>query len=196
MVAYDILRPQILFCVDRIERLCNTTNGIIQEKSTGRKIETQINRISSKEIASIHKKDGWKFDWKKELRENPDRQVYGLRIKGDEKIQGLISFEPKYFQNFILAYLIELAPHNFGRNKKYEGAAKNLVAFACMASFELGLGGVVAFDAKTKLIEHYQNVFGAQVIFRSNRMAIFTPAAKKLVISVYKNCFNEQDKNK
>ena len=87
-------------------------------------------------------------------------------------------------------YLIEAAPHNFGRNKKYDGAPISLVAFACMMSFKLGFEGVVAFFAKTKLIEHYENTLGAESIFGNNRMAIFSSAAKKLVNSCYKDFFN------
>jgi hypothetical protein len=46
--------------------------------------------------------------------------------------------------------LIESAPFNIGKGKKYLGAPCNLVAYGCKLSKEYGFDGVVAFDAKTK----------------------------------------------
>lgn len=86
-------------------------------------------------------------------------------------------------------HLIENAPHNYSANKKFAGIAANLVAFACKMSFDMGFEGFVAFTAKTDLIDHYAETLGAQSIYSSERMAIFTAAAKKLVNSYYKNYF-------
>lgn len=57
--------------------------------------------------------------------------------------------------------LLENAPFNIGKNKLYEGVARNLVAYACKLSFQYGFEGFVAFTAKTKLIEHYEHTLGA-----------------------------------
>ncbi len=76
--------------------------------------------------------------------------------------------------------LLESAPHNFGNNKIYEGVAGNLVAFSCKLSFEYGHDGYVAFEPKTKLIEHYRKTLKAQLI-SSNRMIINTKAASILI---------------
>jgi hypothetical protein len=87
--------------------------------------------------------------------------------------------------NYIEMHLIETAPHNKGINREFSGVAGNLVAFACKTSFDLGFEGFVAFTAKTKLIDHYAETLGAQLIYGHERMGIFTEAAKKLVDSYY-----------
>jgi hypothetical protein len=53
----------------------------------------------------------------------------------------------------------------------------------------LSFDGVVAFIAKSQLIEHYKKTLGAQLIFK-NRMIVSTKAAKDLVNSYYKYYFN------
>jgi hypothetical protein len=82
--------------------------------------------------------------------------------------------------------LLESAPFNLGKSKIYEGVAGNLVAYACKKSFQMDFGGYVAFIAKTKLIEHYQNTLGAYLI-GSQRMAIDKNSANILVEKYFKN---------
>ncbi len=91
---------------------------------------------------------------------------------------------------YIEMHLVENAPHNIGEQKKFSGVAGNLVAFACKQSFETGFEGFVAFTAKTKLVQHYIDTLGAQVIYGRERMAIFTKAAENLVNSYFKNYFH------
>ncbi|HVY76854.1 MAG TPA: hypothetical protein VG890_18630, partial [Puia sp.] len=100
---------------------------------------------------------------------------------------GLISIEPIPDQLYVEMHLIENAPHNHAGRKQFAGVAANMVAFACKTSFDLGFDGFVAFTAKTRLINHYVETLGAQVIYSSNRMGIFTSAARNLVNSYYKN---------
>jgi hypothetical protein len=80
--------------------------------------------------------------------------------------------------------LIESAPHNFGKTKKYFGVAVNLVAFGCTLSFENGFEGYVAFDAKTKLIEHYEETLGAKLLY-GQKMELDTIASIKLIKDYY-----------
>jgi len=162
----------------------------IEEKTTNASFETDIIPITPDEIKSVHRKDGWFFNWKKEYKENPNHSIYKLVIREDNVIQGLISLEPVPNQLYIEMHLIENAPHNYGKNKKYLGIAGNMVAFACKLSFDLEYDGYVAFDAKTRLVDHYTETLGAQVIFSNDRMGIFTPSAKNLVNSYYKNYFS------
>jgi hypothetical protein len=143
------------------------TNSIVAADS-GESFETDIILVGEGEMKKIHKKDGWFF-----------------------KIQGLISLEPILHQQFIEMHLIESAPHNHPDHKQFTGVAGNLVAFACKMSFEMGFDGFVAFTAKTNLVQHYIDSLGAQVIYRRNRMGIFTPAAKNLVNSYYKSFFDD-----
>jgi hypothetical protein len=109
-----------------------------------------------------------------------------LIIAGDSEIQGLISVQAVDSERYIEMHLIESAPHNYGRNKQFLGVPANLVAFACKMSFELGYDGFAAFNAKTKLVEHYTKTLGAQLVMGNNRMVIFPLQAKILVNSYYK----------
>lgn len=76
--------------------------------------------------------------------------------------------------------LFESAKFNKGKSKLYEGLPGNLVAFACRLSFEKGYDGIVAFIAKTKLIDHYKTSLGA-TIFHGDQMFIDTPSSLKLI---------------
>lgn len=82
--------------------------------------------------------------------------------------------------------LIETAPHNLGKGKKYLGAPGNLTAFACKRAFEHGYDGAVTFIAKTKLISHYRRVLLAEVL-AGPRMKIEGENARKLVSLYFKD---------
>lgn len=155
----------------------------IEGAANGHSYETEVLSVTSKDLKAVLKKSGWRFNWRTEAK-YPNRQLYKLTIKGDKTIQGLLSLQ--LIENYVEMHLIEVAPHNYGKTKKYLGAAGNLVAFACKMSFDLGFEGFVAFTAKTQLIQHYSESLGATLIFR-NRMCISGEAAKKLVNSYYKS---------
>lgn len=168
----------------RIDKITNS----IENAVTSETVETEIFQLRITDLNSILKKNGWKFNWSEEFR-NPERQVYKLVIRGEATIEGLISLQT--MGAHIEMHLIETAPHNFGRAKKWIGVAGNLVAFAFKMSFEIGFDGVVGFMAKTRLIQHYANKFGAVLIYK-NRMGIPTNSAKKLVNSYYKNYLHDR----
>lgn len=155
----------------------------IEDVVSGDSLETNVFAVSTSDLKYVLKKHGWRFNWKIEYK-SLDRQLYKLVIKGDETIQGLLSLQ--IIENYIEMHLIEAAPHNYGKTKRYLGVAGNLVAFACKMSFDLGFGGFIAFTSKTQLIQHYMDSLGATLIFR-NRMSISGEAAKKLVNSYYSN---------
>jgi hypothetical protein len=154
----------------KIDRL---TNSIVNRIS-GDSFNTNVLQFQKSELRAFQKK--WKFDWAIELKE---AAVYKLVIREySEIVQGLISIEDE--KGFVYMRLVETAPHNFGKNKVYEGVLGNLVAFACKISFEKGFDGFVAFDAKTNLINHYSKTLKAKLISGS-RMFIDTDAARYLV---------------
>ena len=155
----------------------------LEEAATGNTFNTSVLPITSWDLKTVLKKNGWFFSWKRELNRNPN--VYKLVLNAKpELIQGLISYE--IMQGYLFMPLVEAAPHNFGACKKYLGVLPNLVAFVCKQSFDMGFEGVVSFKSKTKLIEHYCEKLGAEQIGRYGEMAIFTEAAKNLVNSYYK----------
>lgn len=167
------------FYIDKVTRS-------IEDAVTGKSTETDVLAIGVRDLRSVTKRNGWRFNWKME-RANKDRELYKLVIRGDEVIQGLLSLQKA--ENYIEMHLIETAPHNFGRSKKYLGAPANLVAFACKMSFESGFEGVVGFRAKTSLIKHYMDTLGAEILFR-DRMCIWEKSARKLVNSYFKGFLN------
>ena len=168
-----------------IDKLTNS----IEKVSTRESFRTDVVLVSKQEIATIHKKDGWFFNLKKEFKE-VNRSIYKLVLTGSDIIQGLVSIEPISDQLYIELHLIESAPQNYGQDKMFAGVAGNLVAFCCKKSFDLGLEGFVAFTAKTNLIDHYVQTLGAELLY-GHRMAIPTSSAKKLVNLYYKEYFHE-----
>lgn len=178
--------PGIDLIIDKITKS-------IEEKLSGNSFATIVQPASEADVRKLFKKDGWRFSWKKEYKEQ-NRQLFKLLIDGDEEIQGLISLEVMKQHQYVEMHLIETAPHNYGNTKRYLGVAGNLVAFACKMSFDMGFEGFVAFTAKTKLVDHYIDSLGARILMGNNRMGIFTQEAKNLVNSYYKNSPDEGQK--
>lgn len=83
-------------------------------------------------------------------------------------------------EDHVFMHLIESHKLNKGEKKLYLGVAGNLIAFACKLSFEKGFEGYVSFESKTKLIQHYQEILGASLLF-GNIMVINSNAAIRLI---------------
>ncbi len=164
------------FIVDKI------TNSI-ENAVTGEVFNTEVMLLTNKERKEIKKAD-WQFNWHDELKKS-DRQVYKLvTVSNDKIVHGLISVTDN--SDHIYLHLIESAKFNKGKGKMYKGVPANLVAFACKVSFELGYSGVIAFVAKSQLIDHYKIMLGAKVLV-ANRMYIDTKEAKEIVRQYFKS---------
>lgn len=158
------------------------TNSI-QNTISGDSFDTEVSEVNKTDLKNITQANGWKFDWKAEMKES-DRQVYKLTIIGNSAIiQGIMSISD-YGDHFYL-HLVESAPFNLGKKKLYQGVPGNLFAFACKVSWDKGYEGFVAFQSKTKLIEHYETTLGATHI-GGHKMIIFPPAALKLIERYFK----------
>ena len=163
-----------------IDKITHSIENVV----TGDSFPTEILPLSKPDLVHLTKKNGWRFDWKKEYLQ-PDRDVSKLTILWNPTIiQGLISISQK--QGYLEMCLIESAPFNYGKNKIHYGVAGNLVAFACKRSFELGFDGFVAFTAKTTLIDHYRKTLGA-ISIGGQRMAI----EEKQALELIKRYFND-----
>ncbi len=157
-----------------IDKLTNSIENVISKDS----FKTEIYPINQKDLKSITKKNGWRFNWSQEFK-SIDRSVYKLVIVNNLNIiQGLVSLTPN--QDNVFMHLIESAPFNIGKNKIYEGVPGNLVAFACKQSFLRGTEGYVSFRSKTNLIKHYEETLGA-IHFGGHLMIINTSAALRLI---------------
>ncbi|WP_153797580.1 hypothetical protein [Foetidibacter luteolus] len=164
----------------RIDRLTNS----IQNTISGDSFQTEVSLLVLKDLKTITKKNRWLFNWKTELSDY-SREVYKLTIVNNpDIIQGLLSISIE--ADHIFMNLVESAPFNVGKTKLYEGVAGNLVAYACRLSFQKGFDGFVAFDAKTKLINHYVKSLRAYH-FGGQRMIITTEASQILVNRYFKN---------
>lgn len=153
------------------------------ETKTGLEKEGRIEKILKKELPL--KKDGWNFNWKV-LFKVDGSEVYKLTLSSSPKIvEGLLMLT-MFNEEMLFMNNIELAPYNIGKNKKYKNAAGCLLAFACMKSFEKGLGnynGFLSFDSKTELIDLYHEKYGAT--FAMGHKMYFSPAAGKKLIKEY-----------
>ena len=157
-----------------IDKLTNSIENI----QSGDSFPTEISLITTSELKNITKKNGWRFNWNKEIKQ-PERDVFKLTISNNPNIiQGIISLEVK--PDHVYMHLIESAPFNIGKHKTYLGVPGNLVAFACKLSFQRGGEGYVSFTAKTKLIDHYIESLGA-IHLGGHLMVINTTAALKLI---------------
>jgi hypothetical protein len=154
----------------------------LEDATTGHILCTDVLPVEKADLKVISKKFGWRFNWETEI-SAPEKQIYKLILQQQpDTIQGLICFEKK--SDHIFMHLIETAPHNFGKTKKYIGVAGNLVAFGCKLSFEYGFEGYMAFDSKTKLMGHYERTLGAKVLY-GQKMALNTDASMKLINDYY-----------
>lgn len=85
-----------------IDKLINS----IVNTLTGKIFETQIAKVTSKEVRFI-KRTAWLFDWNLELR-NPKKEVFKLTTVNNPKIiQGMMSFEDK--SDHVFLHLLESA---------------------------------------------------------------------------------------
>jgi len=167
-----------------IDKLTNSLELV----ETGETFSTEVLPLEKVDLKNISKKTGWKFNWNTEFIAN-EKQVFKLVLQQQPNVvQGLICFEKK--SDHIFMHLIETAPHNFGKTKKYLGVAGNLVAFGCKLSFENGFDGYMAFEAKTKLINHYELTLGAKILF-GQRMEINTNSSIKLIKQYFPEFFNK-----
>lgn len=154
------------------------------EVSTGKVYQTFSVLAEIDVLKNIKKSNKWKFDWYEEFK-NVNRIVYRLSIRDNQKvILGLISLE--IFSDHVFVHLVESSPQNVGKGKKYLGIGGNLFAFACKIAYKSKLDGVVVFQAKTKLIEHYSVTLGA-VLISKNRMCITKKSAIQLLNKYYKD---------
>jgi hypothetical protein len=165
---------QIGILIDRLTRS-------VENRLTGDSFKTEVLEFTKKDIKTI-KQGGWLFDWAKEYLDK-SKKIYKLVLtESPTNMQGLISLEEK--PDHIYMHLIESVKFNRGAHKVYLGVPGNLVAFACRLSFDMGFGGYVSFESKTRLIDHYKKTLGAELLF-NNIMAIDGRAAYLLVNQYY-----------
>lgn len=155
----------------------------LRRVSNGEIVDALISNAMKKDMPL--KKDGWQFKWQ-ELAETEGSDFYKLtKVDSPEQVEGLlmltlIDAEMLYMNN------IEVSPSNYGSSGECENVAGNLLAFACYKSFEQGKNyylGYLSFESKTKLIELYQNQYGAT--FAMGHKMFFDPTSGKKLMKQY-----------
>lgn len=158
----------------RVDKLTNS----IQHADTQESFATALRRLTVTEARTLPKEQ-WQFDWVREARDKT-REVYALyTVENPAIIQALISIEDQGTHMYM--HLVESASFNKGKTKTYLGVLGNMAAFVCQRAFQQNYDGFVAFESKTRLIEHYKKTLGAEQMGSGIRMAIGTHAAIKLV---------------
>ena len=157
-----------------VDILIDRLTDCLVERADGKIVETEYRKRSSKIKQTDYK--NWKFNWS--LPEKNNYEIYELFVKGDEKVQGRIAL--KIDGGVADVDIVETAPHNYGHNGKYEGVGGHLFAIACQCSLESNCDGVVAFTAKSNLVEYYKKELNA-VELQPRRLVIFEDAAEILL---------------
>ncbi len=161
---------------------CLTSEETHEEFDTEYKLFRKT--ISTSQATELQN-SGWLFDWS--IPQLKGEEVFGLYIEGDNVLQGLIALKHERQNYFTFVDIVESAPQNRGKNKKFSGVGAHLFAIACKLSFEVGNDGYVSFLAKTDLVEHYAKTLGAISISGDGRkMVITTEPAIKLVKKYFK----------
>ncbi|MGI4742749.1 MAG: hypothetical protein ACRYG7_46925 [Janthinobacterium lividum] len=167
----------------RVDKLTNS----IENATTHESFRTLLRRLTVKEANTLRKED-WDFDWVREARDK-SREVYVLcTVDNPTIIHGIISIEDQGTHMYM--HLVESAPFNKGKTKTYLGVLGNMAAFVCQRAFEKNYDGFVAFESKTKLIEHYKKTLEAEQMGSGIRMSIGTRAAIKLVKQYFPTYFS------
>lgn len=123
------------------------------------------------------KNRGWHFNWL-EIGSQVGMIVY--KITYQKQIQGLVAFSrPPREDGVVPVTNFEAAPSNFGHSGGF-GVGPTLAAIVCGSSVAWGFDGFIAFQAKTKLVEHYRKHFRARVVYGDN-MVVDDNAAKTLI---------------
>lgn len=157
-----------------IDILIDKLTDCLVERETGKLVDT----VYLKRMFPIRPTEykGWKFDWREP--EKKGYNIYELYVKGSNIVQGRIAL--KIDGGVADVDIVESAPHNFGKYGKYEGVGGHLFAIACQYSLEEGCDGVVAFTAKSDLVEYYKKTLNAIEIM-PRRMAILEEEAQVLI---------------
>lgn len=152
------------------------------EKLTGKIINTRYSVIEKSELELISKK-GWKFNWLADDLKNTT--VYKLTLDNNSNsIQGLVAVTDYPRDKALYINIAESAPHNTGKNKRYEGVGGHLFAIAANESIKRGYGGFLFMDAKNlELVKYYHEKFGATLLGMPHpyRMFIDENNAQKLL---------------
>lgn len=154
------------------------------DKKTGKIVDTKYSIAKKSELNGL-KKNGWNFNWLDD--DLKDSTVYKLTLENDNSIQGLIAVTDFPRDNALYVNIAESAPHNIGKDKKYEGVGGHLFAIAAKESFDKGYGGFLFLDAKNaELVKYYHDKFGATLLGMPHPYRMFIDEEKaQALLKIY-----------
>jgi hypothetical protein len=149
--------------------LCDLQNGNV--------LSVRIELIQKEDLSKIKSNKGFNFDWQKEK----DVEIYKLFNTENDEILGLLSVADRSETLVVEIRLLESVATNVGKNKRVEGVAGCLIAWACRLSFIKGYDGWVMLTAKTALIKYYCEKYGMKQIGKSQVCVIEQDQSYKLI---------------
>jgi len=151
---------------------------LLFDNQKDRLVEAEIVKAAKSDLPL--KKDGWRFNWKIAFGAK-DSKTFILKLKGNsDATQGVLQLSE--FEGVLIMNLVEIAPHNQGKNKHFEYVAGCLIAFGCNESFKLNTHykGFLSFETKTKLRDWYRKKYYANDAM-GNKMFIWPEDGVKLI---------------
>lgn len=124
--------------------------------------------------------DSWQTSWASEYLADPRLEKYAVKL--DDELIALGAYEVQESALVVHIVYMEAQPESnptiAGKDRKYRGIGRLLIAFGIKLSVDNGFGGDVVLEAKTpELAKHYEKDFGAV------RLPIFMSSAPRLLIA-------------
>lgn len=149
----------------------NPKNGIInieidefvpclKDNKTGEIVETVVQEITDRKLLKgFNESNGWFIDWSKVPKEYT---ICALKQKGNNDIQGLVSYKIDPSNSAVQGHWIVASPQNRGKDKRFSGVGGHLYAIMVEASVKAGFDGFMYGKAANKqLLDHYVKTMGA-----------------------------------
>lgn len=146
----------------------------------GNKLAVSILPMTEQDAKRTNEIPEWQSSWTSEYLLDPRLEKYAVK-RGDELI-ALGAYEVQESALVVHIVYMEAQPESnpmiAGKNRKYSGIGRLLIAFGIKLSVDNGFGGDVVLEAKTsELARHYEEDFGAV------RLPIFMSSAPRLLIA-------------
>jgi hypothetical protein len=131
----------------------------VVEVSTGEKHPIEILPLENSDFKSLSK-TRYFFNWKEET----NQEIYKLVIKGQNKIQGLVSLERIPSEWRVHIRLITVSRENKGKGRFFDRVAGNLLSHvAKIAVIEYGELACVSLRPKSLIAQHYVDKYKMNV---------------------------------
>jgi len=134
----------------------------VQDKQTGEKFESEIRRVTDKELPGLNKSTRYVFDWSK----YKGQEVYKLCLLGEKDSLGLMRVvdHPEQGFDFLEVDVIEVSNENKGKENGLGRIGGCLLAYAALLSDQYGHDGFVFLVAKNEKAPLFHDKFGFQYI--------------------------------